>query len=73
MVHLLVAASIITALVVLAGSRFRHVGDGFEAGSWAQVYRAATELPCPWCGADTEESDPACPSCRRPFGVTVAT
>jgi rubrerythrin len=71
--HLLVAASIITALVVLAGSRFRHTADGFEAGSWAETYRSATELPCPWCGADTEETDRACPNCHRPFGVTVGT
>jgi hypothetical protein len=71
--QLLLAAGIITALVVLAGRLFRDTGDefSFEAGSWAEAYRSATELPCPWCGADTDESDTMCPSCHRQFGVTV--
>jgi len=75
MVQLLLAASLITALVVLAGRRFRDVGDGFafEAGTWEDAYRSATELPCPWCRADTEESDRACPSCHRPFGAAVGS
>jgi rubrerythrin len=69
--QLLVAASIITVLVVIAGSRFRDTGEDLEVQSWAEAYRVATELPCPWCGAETEESDSACPNCRRAFGVTV--
>lgn len=71
MAQLLVAASIITVLVLIAGSRFRDPSEDFEVHSWANVYRVATELPCPWCGAETDESDSACPNCRRAFGVTV--
>jgi rubrerythrin len=69
--QLLVAASIITVLILVAGSRFRDTNEGLEVHAWAEVYRVATELPCPWCGAETEESDSACPNCRRAFGVTV--
>lgn len=71
MAQLLVAASIITVLVLIAGSRFRDTGDDLETESWAEAYRVATQLPCPWCGGETEESDRACPSCHRAFGVTV--
>ena len=27
-----------------------------------------TDLPCPWCLAQTREDDPNCPSCGQPFG-----
>jgi len=69
--QLLLAASIITVLVLIAGSRFRDIDQDLERESWVEAYRPATELPCPWCGAETEESDTACPSCHRTFGVTV--
>lgn len=26
------------------------------------------DLPCPWCGSSTLESDERCPSCTRRFG-----
>jgi hypothetical protein len=26
------------------------------------------DLPCPWCLAQTEETDSACPSCGQAFG-----
>ncbi len=29
---------------------------------------AVTDLPCPWCLAQTREQDPNCPSCGQPFG-----
>ncbi len=29
---------------------------------------ALTDLPCPWCLAQTREQDPNCPSCGQPFG-----
>ena len=27
------------------------------------------DLPCPWCHAQTSDSDAACPSCGRNFGA----
>ena len=27
-----------------------------------------TDLPCPWCLAQTNEDDAWCPSCGQPFG-----
>lgn len=29
---------------------------------------SASDLPCPWCFAQTVESDTACPTCGQPFG-----
>ena len=26
------------------------------------------DLPCPWCGAATRETDPRCPGCGHRFG-----
>ncbi len=26
------------------------------------------DLPCPWCGAATQEDDVQCPMCDQPFG-----
>ena len=28
----------------------------------------AADLPCPWCGAATTETDATCPSCGQRFG-----
>lgn len=28
----------------------------------------STDLPCPWCLAQTREDDRSCPSCGQPFG-----
>jgi len=28
----------------------------------------STDLPCPWCLAQTNEEDAACRSCGQPFG-----
>ncbi len=30
------------------------------------------DLPCPWCEAQTRETDRACPSCHQAFGVRVS-
>ncbi len=27
-----------------------------------------SDLPCPWCLAQTNENDSGCPSCGQPFG-----
>jgi len=37
----------------------------------AMVYAASDEssdLPCPWCGAQTREVDHHCPTCGQRFG-----
>ena len=71
MFELLVTASIITILVVFTGRHFQERDDAFvlDIRDWYQAYQPATELPCPWCGAETSETDVACPSCHRAFGV----
>ncbi|MEN8233907.1 MAG: hypothetical protein ABFR89_03155 [Actinomycetota bacterium] len=28
----------------------------------------STDLPCPWCLAQTREDDRSCPTCGQPFG-----
>jgi hypothetical protein len=72
--ELLFTASIITALVVFAGRHFRERHDVFvlDTRGWYQAYQTATELPCPWCGAETSESDVSCPSCHQPFGAAAS-
>ncbi len=29
-----------------------------------------TDLPCPWCRANTSEYDDYCPSCGQAFGIS---
>jgi hypothetical protein len=32
------------------------------------TYTEGLDLPCPWCRAETSETDDRCPGCGRRFG-----
>jgi hypothetical protein len=53
--------TVILAVTVVAISRLRRSDDG---GPDEEL----VDLPCPWCGSQTGESDSACPSCHHRFG-----
>lgn len=73
MLELFGASVIITGLLIVAGLRFRDTGEvSVHSRRWYDTYRGPTELPCPWCGAETQEQDTACPSCHHPFGPADA-
>lgn len=68
MVEVLVASAFVAGGVLAAARlgqpihsrRFDVVGEG---GPYI-----GDDLPCPWCGAATRESDTRCPSCQQRFG-----
>lgn len=67
MLEALVAATATTGLFVLArGSR--DTIRVIDPRLIVDLSEGERELPCPWCGAETQETDPSCPSCERAFG-----
>lgn len=67
MLEALVAATATTGLLALA----RHSREQPYAIDPRLVVELASDdrdLPCPWCGASTRESDERCPRCDRRFG-----
>ncbi len=43
-----------------------------RANDDADFDKELVDLPCPWCEAQTRETDRACPSCHQAFGVRVS-
>lgn len=66
MLEALVAATATTGLLALA----RHSREQPYVIDPRLIVdlSADRDLPCPWCGASTQESDPRCPNCDRRFG-----
>ena len=79
MLELVVAGSVVTALLV-AATRQQHdradlsrpalvdVPTIMEAGDELNPGLDFPDLPCPWCESPTREDDRACPSCGQRFG-----
>ena len=63
-IGLLVALFVGATLVV--GTLRARANDG------AYSDEELVDLPCPWCEAQTRETDRACPSCHQAFGVPVS-
>jgi hypothetical protein len=67
MLEMALATFLVTIAIVAIGGRQRTAGDttstlGFGATG------DGSDLPCPWCRAQTSESDDHCPSCGQKFG-----
>lgn len=75
MLELVTTASIITVVVFYATRHFRSRTSpiAFDSSSWFEEYRETGDLPCPWCQAPTRETDQACPSCARVFGLPISS
>jgi hypothetical protein len=61
MVELLVTGGLVIGAVLMMNRRP-------QAMLSASHPDAGTDLPCPWCHADTSESDARCPGCGQVFG-----
>ncbi|MFP3913875.1 MAG: hypothetical protein ACLFWM_03300 [Actinomycetota bacterium] len=67
MLEALVAATATTGLLALA----RHSREEPFVVDPRLVVDLNTDdgdLPCPWCGTGTRETDDRCPGCRQRFG-----
>ena len=66
MLEMAFAAVFVTVALVAIGGR-SLVTD--EAVPFAYTpSEESTDLPCPWCSAQTRENDVHCPTCGQPFG-----
>lgn len=68
MVEVLVASAFVAGGVI-AASRLGHSVETHQInGTHANGVWLGDDLPCPWCGAATTESDARCPNCHQRFG-----
>ena len=66
MLEMALAALFVTVALVAIGGRSQTATD---AGARELVLHGdGTDLPCPWCRAQTSEKDDHCPSCGQRFG-----
>ena len=62
MVEVVITGGIIAAgAIVMARRQPNPVGSAANAD-------LGLDLPCPWCRADTAETDDSCPGCGQAFG-----
>ena len=67
MLEMALAALLVTVAIFAIGGR----ANSATQTSGRLVLRESEEgmdLPCPWCQAQTRESDDHCPSCGQRFG-----
>ncbi len=70
MLEIAIASVFIAVAFVAVGTSSRPVMSASvtEVLPVLGVEEALTDLPCPWCLAQTREEDPNCPACGQPFG-----
>lgn len=67
MLEALVAATATTGLLALARHN-REQPFAIDPRMIVEVAPDDRDLPCPWCGKATAETDDRCPGCGRKFG-----
>ncbi|MEA2022879.1 MAG: hypothetical protein U9N79_01165 [Actinomycetota bacterium] len=70
MLEIAIASVFIAVAFVAVGTTSRPVMSASvtEVLPLGVTEESFTDLPCPWCLAQTREDDPNCPSCGQPFG-----
>lgn len=68
MLEVVLVAVFVTLAVVAIGSQGRMVSAEAAAETVVLGGDTDTDLPCPWCLAQTTEEDSACPTCGQLFG-----
>ena len=67
MLEMALAAVFVTVALVAMGGRSQAIARA-PLANLAGLGEDATDLPCPWCRAQTAESDDHCGSCGQKFG-----
>lgn len=68
MLEVVLVAVFVTLAVIAAGSKRRVVPVDARRDTVTLGDGSDTDLPCPWCLAQTSEEDDACPTCGQLFG-----
>lgn len=66
MLEIALAAFFVTAALVAISGRSTSAME--VAAPDIAFHGDGTDLPCPWCRAQTSEHDDHCPSCGQRFG-----
>jgi hypothetical protein len=67
MLEMAIAAVFVTVAVVAIGGRGMNTG-GLAAQQTFATLEESSDLPCPWCRAQTRDGDHHCASCGQRFG-----
>lgn len=67
MLEMALAAFFVTVALVAIGGRTSTATDTMPVGDLV-LHGDSSDLPCPWCRAQTSEQDDHCPSCGQRFG-----
>lgn len=67
MLEMALAAFLVTIALVAIGGRTTAPSESAHPGDLA-LKGDSSDLPCPWCRAQTSEHDDHCPSCGQRFG-----
>ncbi len=67
MLEIVLAAVFVTMAIVTVGSK-TIPSPGASHNSTIATIGDGSDLPCPWCRAQTAAGDAHCPACGHPFG-----
>ena len=67
MLEMALAAFLVTVAVVAIGGRGSTTAQTAAPAVFPPL-EDGSDLPCPWCRAQTTEADDHCPSCGQKFG-----
>ncbi len=67
MLEMAIAAVFVTVAVVAIGGRSANTASMTADQSFA-LLEESSDLPCPWCRAQTIEGDHHCATCGQRFG-----
>jgi hypothetical protein len=67
MLEMAFATFLVTIALVAIGGRPR-AARGTQSAFGFGTTGDGSDLPCPWCRAQTSESDDHCPNCGQRFG-----
>jgi hypothetical protein len=67
MLEMAIGAVLVTVAVVAIGGRSANAGIPMAAQDFV-LLEESSDLPCPWCQAQTREGDRQCTTCGQRFG-----
>jgi hypothetical protein len=67
MLEMAIGAVFVTVAVVAIGDRSINAAGSMASQDFV-LLDESTDLPCPWCRADTREGDAHCATCGQRFG-----
>jgi hypothetical protein len=67
MLEMAIGAVLVTVAVVAIGGRSMNTAGSMASQDFV-LLEESSDLPCPWCHAQTREGDRQCGTCGQRFG-----